>query len=210
MVSFKMRKQKEIFKKLLAATALILLILPVLVIFSQGLTDLFDRFALYTWLQRVVVPFEAKLVVSLLSRLGIEGLVTPGSEFAMLLKLPGGAILPVKLEWNCLGWQSFLLFGLTILTGLRGGYTIFSKFLCVVFGVLGIFWTNILRITGFTALMYYRNDIAAMILHDYVAVLVALLWLFFFWYFSYSFVLEERRLKSDVDSPKRSYSQPSG
>ena len=185
-------RQKDIFKKLLLVTVLVLMLLPFLVSFSQGLTDIFNRFTLYTWLQRHVVPFEAKLVALLLSFLGIEGLVTPGSEFALLLGLPGGRILPVKLAWNCLGWQSMLLLGLTYATGLRGNYTKFSKLNVAVSGFLGTFLINLLRMTAITALMYYRNDIAARIVHDYAAMFVALAWMVFFWWFSYSYVLESK------------------
>lgn len=42
-------------------------------------------------------------------------------------------------------------------------------------------------------LAYYWNSVAAMIIHNYFAAFVALLWLIFFWWFVYSFVLEERR-----------------
>lgn len=186
-------KQKQIFKKLLLVTVLVLMALPFLVTFSQALTDIFNRFSLYIWLQRYVVPFEAKLVVALLSFLKIEGVVTPGSEFALLLKLPSEAILPVKLAWNCLGWQSMLLLGLTFATGLRGNYTIFSKLNVAVSGFLGTFMVNLFRMTAITALMYFRNDIAARVVHDYVAMLAALLWMIFFWWFAYSFIFEERK-----------------
>ncbi len=185
--------QKKIFKRLFLVTVLVLMLLPFLTAFSQVLTNIFNRLALYVWFESYVVPFEAKLVVSLLSFLGIQGVVTPGHEFAMYLGLHEGKVLPVKLAWNCLGWQSGILLSLTYLTGLRGPYTAFSKIQVVVSGFLGTFLVNLMRMTAITALMYWRNDIAARVVHDYVAMFVALVWMIFFWWFVYSYVLEEKK-----------------
>ena len=40
--------------------------------------------------------------------------------------------------------------------------------------------------------IYYVNSLAAQIIHDYLAAFLTLLWLIFFWWFSYSFILEEK------------------
>jgi len=62
----------------------------------------------------------------------------------------------------------------------------------VVFGVLGAFLSNLFRMAFNTSLAYYWNSLAAMIIHDYFASFIALIWMVFFWWFSYSFVLEPK------------------
>lgn len=183
-------RQKEIFKKIFIVTAIILSVLPALVTFSAALTALFNKMGWYVWIQRLVVPFEARLVAVLIRLVGIKGLVTPGQQFAMILERPGNDFLPVQLSWNCLGWQSLILLALTFITGLKGHYKVVSKLETVVIGVLGTFLSNLFRMAFITSLAYYWNNFAAMIVHDYFAMFVALIWMIFFWWFSYSFVLE--------------------
>ncbi len=184
--------QKSTFKKLFAGIAILLAVLPLIVTFSAILTGLFNKMQWYIWLQDVVVPFEARLVAVLLRGANIRGVVTPGAHFAMLLERPGQSALPVQLEWNCLGWQSLVLLGLTLITGLKGAWKKLSKAEVVILGVLGTFLVNLFRMAFITSLAYYWNSVAAMIIHDYFAAFIALIWLIFFWWFSYSFILEPK------------------
>lgn len=188
-----MFNQKTTFKKLFAGTAILLAVLPFLVTFSAVLTSLFSKIGWYVWLQDKVVPFEARLVAVLIRIVNIKGIVTPGANFAMLLEGSDNTYLPVSLEWNCLGWQSLILLSLTLLTGLRGKWKLFSKLETVILGIVGTFLSNLFRMAFITSLAYYWNSVAAMIIHDYFAAFVALIWLIFFWWFSYSFVLEEKK-----------------
>lgn len=186
-------KQKEVFKRILAVTSIILALLPLLVTMASVLTGIFNRMGWYVWLQEVVVPFESRLVALLIKLVGIEGMITPNNQhFAMVLLKPGNVLLPVQLEWNCLGWQSLLILSLTLVTGLQGPYTKFSKIQVILFGLLGTFLTNIIRMALITSLAFYWNSFAAMIIHDYFAMFVALGWMIFFWWFSYAYILEER------------------
>ena len=191
-----MSEQKQTFKKLLAGTAILLAVLPFIVTFSAVLTSLFNKIGAYVWLQNIVVPFEARLVAVLLKLVHINGVITPGQSFAMILERSGKPALPVQLEWNCLGWQSLVLLGITLITGLRGNWKSMSKLEVVILGVLGTFLVNIFRMAFVTSMAYYVDEIAAMIIHDYLAAFAALLWLIFFWWFSYSFILES---KSDLE-----------
>lgn len=194
--------QKRVFKRILAVTAVVLAVLPVLVTFSSILTEIFNRMQWYVWIQEHVVPFEARLVAVLIRLVGIQGVVTPGQHFAMILERPGQDWLPVQLSWNCLGWQSLVLLGLTLITGLQGHYTFLSKIEVVVFGVLGTFLSNLFRMALITSLAYYWNSVAARIVHDYFAMFVALIWMIFFWWFSYAFLLEDSRLQAESSAVK--------
>jgi len=183
---------KAVFKKIFLITAIVLSVLPVLVTFSSIITGLVNKLAWYVWLQKIAVPFEAKLVAALVRLVGVEAFVSPGYYFSMILKLRNGAFSGVTIEWNCLGWQSMIILGMTLITGLRGRYTLLSKAETVLFGLLGTFLSNLLRMAIIVILSYYWNRVAAMIIHDYFASFVALIWMIFFWWFSYSYVLEKR------------------
>lgn len=191
-------RQKATFKKLFAGVAILLAVLPFLVTFSAVLTTFFNKVRWYVLLQDFVVPFEARLVAVLLKLVKIKGVVTPGASFAMILERPGATPLAVELQWNCLGWQSLVLLALTLFTGLRGKWKLLSKAETVIIGVLGIFLSNVFRMAFIAALAYYWNNVAAMIIHDYFAAFIALIWLVFFWWFSYSYVLEPKTIISET------------
>ncbi len=181
-------KQKNTFKKLLAGISIILALLPVIVTFSAVMTRFLNTREWYLVLQNVVVPFEARIVSGLLNYVNISSFIIPNSHFALFLE-KGPVLMPVDIEWNCLGWQSMVLLGITIATGLRGNWDIMSKTQVVVFGFVGTFLVNILRMVLIISLAYYVDSFAALIVHDYFAALVALLWLLFYWWFSYRYIL---------------------
>lgn len=186
-------EQKKTFKILLAALAVILVTLPFVTTFNAGLTILINKIGLYKAIQEVVVPFESRLVVTLINSLGIPVLLALWGDRASFYLLKGSQYFPVQLQWNCLGRQSLLLLFLSFIPGLSGNFTRLSKTECILIGILGTSSVNILRIVFITAGIYYVNTIFALLIHDYFAVLTTIVWLFFFWWFSYAFVLEEKR-----------------
>lgn len=184
--------QKTIFKQIFLITVVILTVLPALVMFSSILTEIFNHIGWYLWIQKTIVPFEARLVAVIVRLVGIKALIVSNQEYSLVLESAGKGYIPVSLEWNCLGWQSMILLLITFITGLRGKYTVQSKLAVILLGVLGTFLINLFRMAFIVSLSFYINDIAALIIHDYFAALVALVWMLFFWWFSYSFVLEEK------------------
>ena len=187
--------QKTLFKKIIVVVAIILPTLPFLVTFSSLLTSVFNKMGWYVWLQNIIVPFESKLVAVIIKVFGINATVYSGATFSMGLERPGEGMLPVVMEWNCLGWQSMILLILTLVTGLRGDYSFTNKIEVAVFGILGTFLSNLFRMAIIVALAFYWNDIAAMIIHDYFASFVAIIWFVFFWWFSYSYILESKSIE---------------
>lgn len=184
--------QKKVFKQIFLITAILLAVLPTLVLFSSMLTALFSHMGWYVWLQQVVVPVEARFVAVLIKPLGIKAQIAQGQDYALLLQKSTSDFLPVRLEWNCLGWQSLVMLGITLITGLWGRYKLLGKLEVVVFGILGTFIVNLLRMAFIVSLAFYWNGLAAVIVHDYFAALVSLIWMLFYWWFSYSFILEEK------------------
>ena len=170
---------------------MVLSILPVIVTFSAVLTSLFEKIGWYVWLQEIVVPFESRLVAVIVKTVDITAKVSPGSDFSMVL-VKGSEFIPIKLEWNCLGWQSMILLIVTFITGLRGDHAFFSKVETILIGVLGTFLINLFRMALIVSLAYYWNSLAAVIIHDYFASLVAIFWMIFFWWFSYRYILEPK------------------
>jgi exosortase/archaeosortase family protein len=85
-----------------------------------------------------------------------------------------------------------ILLAITFATGLKGRFTNLSKLETVVVGILGTFLTNLFRMAFIVTLSYYWNSVAAMIMHDYFASLVAIIWMLFFWWFSYRYILEDK------------------
>lgn len=185
-------EQKNTFKLLLAVLAVMLVTLPFVTTFNSVLTGLIERVGLYRTIQEVIVPFESRLVVTIIRFLDIPAFLAPAGEKASFYFIKGQEAFPVQLQWNCLGWQSLLLLFLSFAVGLLGNFTRISKLECVLIGLLGTFLINIFRMVFITVGIYYVNTVFALLIHDYFAALTTIAWLFGFWWFSYSFVLEEK------------------
>jgi len=177
-------KEKRTFAIIFALLAIFLAVLPFLVTFNEALTHLVEKLGAYMWVQERIVPLEVKMVGVLVTPLGINylahqnGMTVNGTYAGM--------------TWNCIGWQSLLLLLITLVVGLRGNYTLVSKIETVLIGLLGTFIVNLLRLTLIVILLAYSRPLFAVVYHDYLAAIITILWLFGFWWFSYSFVLEEK------------------
>ena len=177
-------KEKRTFSIIFALLAVFLAVLPFLVSFNEILTHLVERFRLYMWVQERIVPVEVKMVGVLVRPLGIKYLAHQNG-----MTVSG---LYAGMSWNCIGWQSLLLLAITLVVGLRGDYTLWSKIETVLIGLLGTFLVNLARLALIVVILAVSRPLFAVVYHDYLAAMVTILWLFFFWYFSYSFVLEEK------------------
>jgi exosortase/archaeosortase family protein len=161
---------------LLVAAALIFLTLPLVITFS----DILASIATVTGFDRVVstmVPLETSSVGDLLRGFGLPAGNSAGSVWI------GGGFVPVSalVDWNCAGWQGFLLFGLTLVVGLGEVRTRFGKVGVVLTGVLGVLAVNVIRIFVVVLLGYFVNYQSALIFHDYGGTVMTLGWLVVFW-----------------------------
>lgn len=178
--------QKQTFKSVLMYLAILLALLPFLVVFNQVLTSVVEKLELYNWIQQRIVPIQSQLIGFLVRSLGIKYIA-----FKDGMMVNG---LPMKMTWNCLGWQSLLLFGASLLMGLKGGgYTLGSKLQVMILGLFGIFWVNLFRIAFTVMLAAWAMPVFRIVFHDYLAAITTVLFLVSFWWFSYSFVLELRK-----------------
>jgi exosortase/archaeosortase family protein len=185
--------QKETFKTILIWTAIILVVLPPFAALNSFMTKWLDHSGWYAPIEKYIVPWESRLVAGVISPFGIKTVVTPGldQEYSFYM-VKDTAAVSVDLAWNCLGWQSVLLFIASLLSGLKGSYSVFSRSRCVIFGLLGTLILNVFRMSFIALGAYYANPLIVHILHDYFAAFITLIWLIFFWWFSYSYLLEER------------------
>jgi exosortase/archaeosortase family protein len=175
------------YKNLLIASAIIFLILPVVTTFNEFLTAIVMRTQLYPYIENIFVPFLVKIVAGVLQY--VFGITTIISTAALRLQDAGHAVT-LYISWNCIGWQSLILFVFTLTTGLQGSYSIRSKLLTVITGLEGTFLINIFRITLICILAFYWGVMPAMLFHDYGGTILMLTWLAFFWYFSQKYVLK--------------------
>lgn len=179
---------RDTFVTLFLILVLLLMFFPLMATFNDILTRVVINFRGYWFIREVIVPFEVRMVAVVLAGMGFDVGVT--REYVVL-----GSTRPFLAEivWNCIGWQSVLFFGITAFIGLQGNrYTNLSKIKALIIGALGTFLINILRIVVVVLIAYRFGQFPAIIIHDYGSILTVIAWLFVFWWFTYSFVLEER------------------
>ncbi len=95
------------FKNIFLVLTVILVILPFLTTFSEQLTGLIQKTPIYLLIQDYIVPVETRIVGLILALLQIP--VGVGTDSLTV------AGQPLKVTWNCLGWQSILFLILTIM-----------------------------------------------------------------------------------------------
>lgn len=177
-------REKKTFGLIFAGFAILLAILPLILTFNDILTRFFEGIYLYKFLQDKLVPLQTAIIGVLVKPLGLNFIAYKDGV------LVNG--LPLKFSWNCLGWQSLLLYLITSSFALTGySYTNFSKIKTFIFGLVGIFWVNILRIYFVVLLAVYAKPLYRFVFHDYLAAILTVVFLFFFWWFAYSYIFDK-------------------
>lgn len=182
-------RQKQQFSTIFLIFTIFLMFLPFLVTFNDVLTKGVEKLNWYMFLQDNLVPIEVRMIKTMLWPLG-DKIVAHTSGFMV-----NG--IYVGMTWNCIGWQSFLLLLITLAIGLKNGsYTLVSKIETIILGVLGTFVMNIFRLTIILSILIVSRPVFAVLYHDYLAAIFTMIWLFFFWWFAYKYVLEEKEVKA--------------
>jgi len=181
-----MNNQKKIFIYIITILALILVFLPFVNTFNDVLTRIVIYFDYFGIIQNYIIPWEVRMVGVVINFIGVEASVS-GEYLQIGINKP----LLVEIAWNCIGWQSLLFFILTSWIGLQGNqYSFLSKLKAWSIGLLGTFLVNLIRIVMVVLISYQFGQGVGAIFHDYGCTLIVVLWLLFFWWFSYSYVLE--------------------
>jgi len=178
--------RRPIIRLVLMMAAILVMILPFVTTFNEFLTRVVETTGLDRYLTDWVVPMEARMLAVILKLVGIPSMVSTTSVYLD----KGGFYLPIYINWNCVGWQSFILYAITLITGIQGPFTRGSKVEAMVVGFLGTFLVNLLRIASVAVVAYWWGQLPAVIYHDYGGTLIILVWLFIYWWFSHGWLLE--------------------
>jgi exosortase/archaeosortase family protein len=165
----------------------LLMSLPLFTTFNEILTKFAEKTGAYNLLTKNVVPFETRAVALILKPLKIDSKPTTTHLY---ITDTTGKNTAIFFSWNCLGWQSAVLLVLTLITGLSGNYSIDRKLETLLLGISGTFLINILRISTVVVIAFYFGQLPATVVHDYGGTLFTVLWFFFYWWFSYTYILE--------------------
>lgn len=185
-------QSKRTLLYVLVLATLVLATLPFWTSFQDVLTRLVMRIGWYKAIQDVIVPYELSVVGTLLRLIGVP--VRVGNAYFEWTK-SNGSNEAVFMIWNCVGWQTLVLFIITLLTGLSGKHTLTSKLETLAIGILGTYLINIGRLTLVVLVYYLIGRSLGTVFHDYFSNILTLVWLFWFWWFSFKYVLEEKMVK---------------
>jgi exosortase/archaeosortase family protein len=170
---------------LIAAACALLMVLPLITTFDDFLTAWAMQLGADNPLQ-AIVPVEARMVVGLLTAVGIHA-AAAGSHLVVWDR--SGVMHVLLISWNCIGWQSLILLGVSFLTGLRGRYPLESRIQVVVIGLAGTMVLNLFRVAAVAALAATWGQTPAVLFHDYGGTLLVVAWLFGFWMFVQRWIL---------------------
>jgi exosortase/archaeosortase family protein len=170
---------------LLAILCALLMLLPLVTTFDDFLTTWALQFGANNPLQ-AIVPVEARMVVGLL---GLAGIHAAASGSHLVVWDSAGAMHTLFISWNCIGWQSLVLLGVSFLTGLRGRHPIEARIQVIVIGVAGTMLLNLLRVAVVAGIAATVGVIPAVLFHDYGGTILIVGFLFAFWIFVQRWIL---------------------
>jgi thaumarchaeosortase len=187
-------RTSQVFAILLAMGAIAMVVLPFVTTFDDALTAVGMRLGIAQPLQ-LVVPVEVRTTVALLTFLGIHAGVA-GDQ--LVVWNSSGAPQTLFVSWNCVGWQSLILLGLTLAVGLRGQRAAALRLEVILFGIVGTVLVNIARIAAVCLLAASVGYTPALLFHDYGGTLLLIAWLFAFWAIAFRWFLDDPGLKADI------------
>jgi len=182
-----MRRQERnaLNMTLIALACALLMVLPLVTTFDDFLSNWALQLGADNPLQ-AIVPTEARMVVGLLAAVGIKA-VASGSYIVVWDR--AGIMHTLLISWNCIGWQSLILLGVSFLSGLRGRHPLEARIQVVIIGVAGTMLLNLLRVAAVAALAATWGQTPAILFHDYGGTVLVVGWLFAFWIFVQRWIL---------------------
>src|SRR6266446_8719115 len=109
------------------------MLLPLVTTFDDLLTTWAMQLGANSPLQ-AIVPVEARMVVGLL---GVVGIHAAASGSHLVIWDSAGSMHTLYISWNCIGWQSLVLLGVSFLSGLHGSHPTEARVQVIVIGVAG-------------------------------------------------------------------------
>jgi exosortase/archaeosortase family protein len=170
---------------LLAILCALLMLLPLVTTFDDFLTTWALQFGANNPLQ-AIVPVEARMVVGLL---GLAGIHAAASGSHLVVWDGSGAMHTLFISWNCIGWQSLVLLGVSFMSGLRGRHPIEARIQVIVIGVAATMLLNLLRVAVVAGIAATVGVTPAVLFHDYGGTILVVAFLFGFWIFAQRWIL---------------------
>ena len=180
-----------VFAMLLGLGAVAMVILPFVTTFDDVLTAVGMRLGIAAPLQ-LIVPAEVRITVAALGFVGVHA-AAAGDQ--LVVWNARGAAQTLFISWNCVGWQSLILLGLSLGVGLRGEMSWASRLQVMAFGVAGTILVNIARIAAVCLLAAWAGYLPAVLFHDYGGTLLLIAWLFTFWAIAFRWLLDQPQLE---------------
>ena len=189
---------KSKFNLIFIFIVILLLILPIFTTFNEFLTNVVLKSGFWQRIQDAWVPYLTRFVGGFLNLFNIEN----EGLGSVLMIHKGISVIPFFISWNCIGWQSLILIILTLITGLQGNYSFYSKTETIIIGIMGTFIMNVIRIAIIAMLVFYWGTKPAVFFHNYGGTALTIAWIFFFWWFVFSFVLRAEEKKKEESGPE--------
>jgi exosortase/archaeosortase family protein len=170
---------------LIAIVCALLMLLPFVTTFDDLLTSWALALGANNPLQSIV-PIESRMVVGLL---GVVGVHAAASGSHLVIWDSAGAMHTLFISWNCIGWQSLILLGVSFFSGLRRQQSLEARAQVVLIGVAGTMLLNLTRVAVVAAIAATLGQTPAVLFHDYGGTIIVVVWLFAFWIFVQRFIL---------------------
>jgi exosortase/archaeosortase family protein len=181
----KRRDRDNVNLTLIALACALLMLLPLVTTFDDLLTTWVIQAGVNNPLQ-AVVPVEARMVVGLL---GLAGIHAAASGSHLVVWDSAGTMQTLFISWNCIGWQSLVLLGVSFLSGLRGRHSLEARIQVMVIGIAGTMLLNLLRVAAVAAIAATIGITPAVLFHDYGGTILVIAFLFGFWIFAQRWIL---------------------
>ncbi|HKW06063.1 MAG TPA: exosortase/archaeosortase family protein [Candidatus Dormibacteraeota bacterium] len=183
-----MKQRENVNLTIIAMACALLMLLPLVTTFNELLTAWAMQLGGNNPLQ-AIVPTESRMVVTLL---GFAGIRAASSGSHLVVWDGAGSMHTLFISWNCIGWQSLVLFGVSLISGLRGGHSFESRAQVVCIGVAGTMLLNLLRVSAVAAIAATVGVAPAVLFHDYGGTILFVGFLFAFWAFAQRWLLTSR------------------
>jgi exosortase/archaeosortase family protein len=183
-----MKARENVNLTIIALACALLMLLPLVTTFDDLLTAWAMQLGANNPLQ-AIVPLEARMVVSLLGLIGIHAAAS-GSH--LVVWDGSGVMHTLFISWNCIGWQSLVLFGISLLSGLRGGHSVEARVQVVCIGVAATMLLNLVRVAAVAGIAATIGVAPAVLFHDYGGTILFVGFLFAFWMFAQRWILDSR------------------
>jgi exosortase/archaeosortase family protein len=178
----------------IAIACALLMVLPLVTTFDELLTTWAMSLGADNPLQ-AIVPVESRMVVGLL---GVFGVHAAASGSHLVVWDTAGSMHTLFISWNCIGWQSLILFGVSLLTGLRGAHTLEMRAQVVLIGVAGTMLLNLFRVSLVAMIAATIGVAPAVFFHDYGGTMLFIAFLFAFWAFAQRWILVPAPAESEA------------